>query len=237
MGFTISDTSGVKFDPAPAGAHIGICTTVIDLGTHVTPFIDERTGLPKRNRQVRIGWELPNCKREDGSPHGVATFYTLSLNEKSNLRKDLEAWRSREFTPQELKGFELGSILGKPCFLSVAHKVNAKGETRANVNSIMAVPQGMEVPAQVNPSVLFNIDEWDQAVFDGLSDFVKGQITTSEEYLRSGRTPLPAMTAQVNGTSVEGFRRVPASQAATAGVPITDDDIPFAPDFHCWGTF
>jgi hypothetical protein len=34
------------------------------------------------------------------------------------------AWRGREFTPEELKGFHLKNILGAWCMISVVHNEN-----------------------------------------------------------------------------------------------------------------
>src|SRR5262249_30756803 len=75
----------------------------------------------------------------------VSRVYTLSLNELSILRKDLAAWRSRDFTDDELKGFDLETIIGHACLLNVAHE-NRNGETYANVTAVMKLPKGMTAP-------------------------------------------------------------------------------------------
>jgi hypothetical protein len=46
----------------------------------------------------------------------------------------------------------------------------------------MAIPKGLTVPEQVNESVFFSLDEFDQAVFDSLSDGYKKLIMASPEY-------------------------------------------------------
>jgi hypothetical protein len=49
----------------------------------------------------------------------IAKQFTLSLNEKANLRADLASWRGRDFTPEEIRGFDLKNILGHWAMISV----------------------------------------------------------------------------------------------------------------------
>lgn len=173
-----TDTGGGDFEQAPVGSHVARCVKIIDIGTQK----GEYQGQANIRRQCIVGWELPLelMKEGDhaGKPFTVSRFYTASLGEKANLRKDLENWRGRAFTEQELMGFASKNILGKPCMLSVTH--NEKGKAR--VTGVMALPKGMDVPEQVNPSVYFSLDEFDQAVFDALSDGYKKLIQASPEY-------------------------------------------------------
>ena len=173
-----SEQGGKEFAQAPIGTTIARCVKVIDLGTQK----DEYEGKTNIRRQVLIGWELPNILMEDGEhagqPFVISKFYTASLSEKANLRKDLQLWRGRTFTSDELKGFEARNILGKPCMINIIH--NAKGKAR--VGAVMATVKGTEIPAQVNKSVYFSLDESDQSVFDSLSDGIKEIIMRSPEY-------------------------------------------------------
>lgn len=173
-----TDSGGGDFEQAPIGTHVARCIKIIDIGTQK----GEYQGKVNIRRQCIIGWELPNELMTEGDfagkPFTVSRFYTASLGEKANLRKDLENWRGRQFTEQELMGFDSKNILGKPCMLSVIH--NDKGKAR--VAGVMAVVKGMEIPAQVNPSVYFSLDDFDQAVFDALSDGYKKLIQASPEY-------------------------------------------------------
>jgi hypothetical protein len=62
--------------------------------------------------------------------------------------------------------------------VSVIH--NDKGKAR--VSGIMALPKGMHVPPQINPSVYFSLEEFDDKVFESLSDGYKKLIAASPEY-------------------------------------------------------
>jgi len=150
---------------------------LIDLGTQH----GEYQGQPTRRNQVLVVWELPEemitINGED-KPVTTSRFYTNSLSEKANLRADLESWRGRGFTEPELDRFDLQSVLGKPCMLNIIDK----GNNKTKVASIMPMPKNMVCPPQVNESVAFWLEEFDDQVFDSLSDGIKKIIEKSEEY-------------------------------------------------------
>jgi hypothetical protein len=180
MGRYATDTGSGDFTPAPAGTHIARCIRIIDIGTHH----GEYQGQPNVRNQVIVMWELPNETIEiDGQqkPILVSKFYTNSLSEKANLRRDLEAWRSRPFTAEELLKFDLMAILDKPCMLSVIHE-DKNGKTKAKVSSVSAPMKGMACPAAFNAPYAFWIDEFDQEKFDALSDGLKKLVMDSDEY-------------------------------------------------------
>jgi len=169
---------GGTFEHAPVGSHIARCIKIIDLGTQK----GEWQGEANFKHKIIIAWELPNELMSEGEfkgkPFSVSKFYTASLGEKASLRKDLANWRGRDFSEQELLGFDLKNILGKPCMVSVT--LSDKGKAR--VSGVMAAPKGVPVPEQINPSVHFSLQEFDQKVFDSLSDGFKNMIMVSPEY-------------------------------------------------------
>ena len=173
-----TDTGGGDFEQAPIGTHIARCIKIIDIGTQR----GEYQGKVNIQRKCIVGWELPNELMQEGEfagkPFTVSRFYTASLGEKANLRKDLENWRGKAFTDEELGGFHSKNILGKPCMISIIH--NDKG--KAKVAGIMAVAKGMTVPPQVNENVYFSLDEFDPAVFEKLSEGYKKLIKASPEW-------------------------------------------------------
>ena len=147
------DSGGGDFEQPPVGTHVSRCVKMIDIGTQR----GEYQGKATSKRQCIIGWELPTELMSDGDyagkPFIVSRFYTASLGEKANLRKDLANWRGRDFTDQELQGFESKNILDKTCLLSLTQ--NDKGKTR--ITGVMALPKGTQVPARVNPLVYFSL--------------------------------------------------------------------------------
>ena len=176
------DSGGGDYEQPPVGTHPARCIKLIDIGTQK----GEYQGKANFKRQVIIGWELPTELMTEGDhkgkPFTVAKFYTASLGEKANLRKDLQNWRGREFTAAELEGFESKTILGAPCMLSLTE--NDKKKVR--VTGVMALPKAMKatLPAQINPSVFFSLEPGEFTVegFEALSEGIKKMVMLSPEY-------------------------------------------------------
>jgi len=129
--------SSSDYEPVNAGNHHGICYRYFDLGTQHSDLFN------KDIHKVLIIWELPDERIEyegEDKPRVISNEYSLSLHKKSNLRKDLESWRGRPFTEQELDpstkgGFKLDKLLGANCMVNVIH--NTKDDrTYANVASL-----------------------------------------------------------------------------------------------------
>ena len=184
MSLTVNagNGGGGDFEQCPAGSFAARCYQIIDLGHQTFEWKGEAKVAPK----VRITWEL-NEPMQDGRPFSISREYTASIGDKANLRKDLEAWRGRPFSAEELQNFSLENVLGAPCLLGVVHKPSKDGsKTYANVGSIMALPKGMACPELVNPAVKFDIGTFDQKVFDGLSSYVQKKILMSKELEEGG---------------------------------------------------
>ena len=167
-----------SFDPAPAGWSVARCFAIIDLGTHYDQKWDKETHM------VRIGFELPNALRDDGKPFAIYCRYTLSHHEKSRLRKDLEAWYGKRFDTNDLNrvgGFDLGKLIGRAAFVNVTHTEDGDN-TYANIASIGPLPKDTKCPDAFNDPVVFSLTDFDQAVFDKLTDKTKEQIQKSVEW-------------------------------------------------------
>jgi hypothetical protein len=118
-----------RYSPCPEGLHQAVCVDVVDLGTMVTQWGDK----PK----VRIVWQVDEIDPATGRRFDVRGMYTLSLSDKATLRKQLESWRGRKFTPLELRGFDLENLVGVNCQLQVIHHISDEGRTFANVQTIV----------------------------------------------------------------------------------------------------
>jgi hypothetical protein len=169
----LKDTGSGDFENPEPGTYAAICYKIIDIGTQEGEYQGQKTS----RRQLIVGWEL-NELMSDGKPFVMSKFYTASLSEKSTIRKDLAGWRGRDFTPEELLGFDVKNIMGKPCMLSVI--TNDKGKIR--VGSVSKMPKGMAAPEMHNKPIFFSMDEFDGEVFAAFSDGVKKLIIQSPEY-------------------------------------------------------
>ena len=142
-------SAGKTYLPAPAGVHQAVCVDVVDLGKIEVTF-NNKTSLAHK---IVLVWQIdiPNPENE-GRRFEVRRRYTNSLNAKANLRKELESWRGRAFSAEELKGFELDNLLLKNCQLQVVHAASAKDATQifANVAAIMGITKGMTLLEPLN---------------------------------------------------------------------------------------
>ena len=184
MSLTVNagNGGGGDFEQCPPGSFAARCYQIIDLGHQTFEWKVEAKVAPK----VRITWEL-NEMMQDGRPFSISREYTASIGDKANIRKDLEAWRGRPFSSEELRNFSLENVLGAPCLLGVVHKPSKDGsKVYANVGSIMALPKGMPSPELVNPAVKFDIGEFDQNIFNSLSSYVQKKILMSKELEENG---------------------------------------------------
>lgn len=180
MSITATNSGG-SFELCPSGNHIARCYSMIEIGT----IYDETFAVSRK--LVRISWELPNekkiFKQENGpQPFSIHKEYTLSMNEKANLRKDLESWRGKGFTEKEAEAFDITKLLGVPCMLNVIHKTSRTGKDYAMIASLGPVPKGTIVPDAINPVFVLSYNEWDQSKFDSLPEWLRKKIMETEEY-------------------------------------------------------
>lgn len=193
MGFIAKDSGdGGNFKRVPAGVYIGRCYSLIDLGTQHT---SGQYG-DKEQHKIRIGWELfgedeegnPLTIEIDGKtmPMTISKSYTLSLHEKANLRKDLSAWRGRDFSDEEAMAFDVSKLIGAYCMVNVTTSEN-NGKTYSNVAGLTPLPSALKnaKPAGVHEPVLFNLDEPDMAVFDSFHEKLQDYIRKSPEFAAS----------------------------------------------------
>lgn len=219
----VSETTSTAFTPCPAGTYLARCCRLIDLGTQETEFQGEH----KSARKVSLSFEILDAetRRDDGSPFVITKRFTLSLHEKSSLRKDLASWRGRDFTPEELRGFHMRNILDKDCLISVIQ--TTKGErTFANIASIMKPPKGTKAPeGTANEPVLYwsmSEEQPDWSAFAALHPKLVEQIQASPEFKRL----TPPKSIPANTTSPAP---APAAQpgAVGSGFDDMDDDLDF----------
>lgn len=215
MAFIASDSGGGNFKRVPAGAYIGRCYSLIDLGTQLS---SGQFG-EKLQHKIRIGWELfgedengePLTVDVDGKtmPMTISKSYTVSLHEKSGLRKDLAAWRGRDFTDEEAKGFDVSKLIGAYCMVNVTTS-ETNGKTYSNVAGLTPLPGALKnsKPAPVHEHVVFDLDKPDMAVFNSFHEKLQNAIKASPEWARHGK-------------------QAPQPEAAGSGFENMDEEIPF----------
>lgn len=213
MGRYTSSKGGGDFPVMAVGTYVARCIQLIDIGTQKTK--DIKTHEEKTAEQIIVRWEVPGERQtvnDKDVPAIVSRYYTNSLSEKANLRKDLIAWRGKAFTKEELDGFDLAKILGKPCMITIAHTNNGK----AKVIAVTGLPKDVACKPQETPSQAFWLDSWDGNVngppFTLLPEGFRKNIIASAEYRK-----------MMGGDAPEG-QHAPDPER---GVDPLDDDIPF----------
>lgn len=212
---------GIEFEPIPEDQHIGRCVMVADIGVH------DGTFGPKH--QCVIGWELPEVLRVFDAERGeepamLSSFYTVSLNEKANLRGMLESWRGRAFTAEELDGFDLSGVLGVACLLTVIHVKNGSGDTRAKVSQVTKLHRTMKCPEQILASRMFALDSSSYEDFTALPGWIQERIKESAEYGEWLNTTT-GKTGKIGFDAGQPATDTPAAYVEAIGE--ADDDVPF----------
>ena len=228
MALTVSEGATGAYTPPEAGTFPARCCALIDLGTQTSTF----EGETKAARKILVSFEITDSdnRRDDGSPHIVSKRFTASLHPKAGLRKFLEAWRGRPFTAEELKAFDLKTLLGIPCLLGIVHQ--EKGDrVYANLSSCMKLPKGFAAAPGAEPLVSFDLDAPDWQAFAGLSSRMQAQIAESPEFAKAN----PPKTVQLaaaghapaQGTAAPAAPPSPPAGAAGSGFDDMADDVPF----------
>ena len=189
MSFIVEDKGG-NFERCPAGMHPARCYRIVDLGTQKTEYM----GQVKHLHKIMIGWELHGVddsgrplKMSDGRPFGMFKNYTLSWSEKANLRLDLQSWRGKPFSPEEMRKFDLKNVLGAWCMINVIERQGQNGSIYANVGGVTPVPAIIKnngLPTPVNKLELFTLQEPDFDLFATFSENLKVKITASPEWAK-----------------------------------------------------
>jgi uncharacterized protein YfkK (UPF0435 family) len=183
---TTNYSSSKEFKNSPPGSHLGRLYKIVDLGTQQGEWEGKATYARKMIFYFELhgeddkGMPLVN---DDGKPLIVTKYYNASLGEKATLRKHLQTWLNLDFSKMP-EGFKVENILGKFAMINVT-TYQKDGKTRASVEGLSAVPaivQKHGLPEGINEISIFDLNKFDSAKFDSLSDSIKKMIMSSPEY-------------------------------------------------------
>lgn len=142
MSMIASDNGGQVVEKLENGVYTAVSSAIIDLG------LQKNEQFKKIQRKFMMIWTIIGEEVEingEKQPRTISKEYSFSLNEKSTLRKDLQAWRGKPFSEEELQGFNILAVLNKACQLQIIleEKNNKKYN---NIAGIMSLPKGSNVP-------------------------------------------------------------------------------------------
>jgi len=216
MSLTARDSGGGSFTPVAPGMHLARCYRIVDIGTQKTEYQGQIKHQQKVMMQFEVHGEDDSGKpmvTAKGEPLSISKNFTLSLGENATLRKDLQAWRGRQFTPEELRGFELKNVLGAWCMLTVAKAIGNNGKEYTNIISINPVPVTIKkagLPEGFNKMSMFVIDNPDMELFETFGSSLKEKIQATPEW-RARNAGQPVSKPAPSGSGFDDM----------------EDDIPF----------
>ena len=182
MSMIAKETGNLSIEKLEAGVYTGISSMLVDLG------LQESEKFEKTQRKMLIIWDIVDEYIEingEKLPRTITKEYGFSLGEKSNLRKDLQAWRGKPFTEEELQGFNLLNILNKPCQLQIILE-EKNGKKYNNIASIMALGKGMQI-APLEETCHFDLEDEETFVNWGyVPRWVQEKIKKAQNYTSSG---------------------------------------------------
>ena len=214
MEFIAKSEGNTSIPKLENGVYTAISSMMIDIGAQKS-VLDNNI-----RRKFIMVWnvvgEFIEVNKEK-LPRVMSKEYTLSLNEKSNLRKDLQAWRGQAFTEEELQGFDILNVMNKPCQLQIINE-EKNGKTYNNISAIMAMPKGMTVSTldEITIFIINNAETWQN--WEKIPKWIQDKIKKSEGYensdLKKYVDDYEKMTEKSNITE-------------TDEVIAPDDDLPF----------
>lgn len=190
----IKDRAKPKTPPVEPGVYMAVCVGVIDLGEQYSEK------FKNYSNKVKFVWALPSETIEiDGKTEErqLSKEFTFSVSKKGGLRTFLESWNSKTYSDDDFAELDVFEQLGKPCQLQVV--LNDSGEY-SNVANLMPLPKGMPVPNSKTAFVTWDMEAWDDTVFETLPEWTKEQIKKSTQYQKNHA---PDTTVEVKPPAAE----------------------------------
>lgn len=172
----IKDRVKPKVPTVDPGVYMAVCVGVIDLG-------EQYSELYKNfSNKVQIVWDLPTETIEvDGKqePKQLSKEFAVATKSGCKLRSSIESWLGKKMDDEAFSEFDLFDLIGRSCQLNV---LNSESGEYSNVESVIPVPKGMPALTSDTPPIRWDMDDWDDAVFEKLPEWVKDKIKKSTQY-------------------------------------------------------
>ena len=182
MSMIVKDSGNVSIEKLENGVYTAVSNMIIDLGLQTSEKFD------KTQRKIMIIWTILGEEVEingEKLPRTMSKEYSFSLGEKSNLRKDLQAWRGKTFTEEELGGFNILNVLNKACQLQIILE-DKNGKKYNNIASIMALPKGTTIQP-LDSTSHFDIESVETWInWKDIPNWIQEKIKKANNYESSG---------------------------------------------------
>jgi hypothetical protein len=204
-----------EYAPIPEGTYPAVCYAIADCGMQRSEMYN------KTSHEILFIWEIADDDLRievDGQMRrrAISKQYTASFADKSNMYKDLRPWIGREFTAEESEGaFDVGSLIGKGCMLSVVSKKGGDGKARSRVSGVAPLPKGMDPGPPENPTVVYDMDESPEEALDMLPEWARNRIAGA---VRADAGAANSVDVRVDPDTGEVTMDPAARMGATRGV-------------------
>lgn len=182
MGLIVKRENATSIPPLEEGVYVATCCAIIDLGTQYSERFDKLS--PKVQIMFNINGETIKYKKDNEEielPRVLSKEYTMTLSEKGNLIKDLEAWRGKKFTDEELKGFDLNNVLNTGCQVSIINE-EKNGRVYSDIQSIMALMKGASANKLLDAFIFNMNDEETYKYWDKIPTWIQDKIKKATNY-------------------------------------------------------
>lgn len=200
-----------KVPPVEAGTYMAICVGIYDLGEQQTEY----KGKTRYSNQIMFTFELSGVTMEiDGEtkPRQLSRTFSVSTSNKATLRKFLTSWRGKAFSDDEIQAFDTDSMLGRSAMIQVVH--NETGEY-ANIDGVMQLPKGLPALSTQSELMCFNIDQWDDKLFEKLPEWIQEKIKNSTQYQIAHAPETVVDFPQAAGDQSAAVQTTPSGQVQT----------------------
>ena len=191
----IKDRAKPALPPVPAGQYLAICVGVYDLGEQYSEKYKNYS--PK----LMITFDIPSVTIEiDGKqePRQLSREFTISGKSNSNLRAFISSWNGIQYSDEAFGEFDPLTQVGKPAMINVL--LNETGEY-ANIDTIMPLFPGLPTPTTATPMMSWDMDKWDDNLFNQLPTWVQEKIKKSTQYQK---LHAPETTVEVKTETAAG---------------------------------
>lgn len=182
MSMVASDNGGIEIPKLEGGVYTSISSAMVDLG------LQKSEKFKTTQRKFMLIWTIQGEEVEingEKQARQISKEYSFSLNEKSTLRKDLQSWRGKVFTDEELRGFNLLNVLNVACQLQIVLD-EKNGKQYNNIAGIMSLPKGTKISPldDVYYFDIENMETWSN--WGRITKWIQERIKKAENFESSG---------------------------------------------------
>lgn len=202
--------------PMEAGTYLGVCIGVVGLGEQETRYKSQTQ--PKYVSKIKFIFEIPDeTIEQDGEqcPRQLSTEFSVARKATSRLRQFLSSWMGKVLSDDEYLDMEFNDLIGRNAILNV---VRSEDDQYANIVSAMPLMKGVPPVTATAEPIRFDADEWDDAAFERLPEYLQERLKKSMQYKM---LHLPETEVSVEAAEAAAFR------AAEADAPREGRVVPF----------